>query len=381
MKSTEELRAAGRLAVLATTGVTDVVEEMHRTIARVPLGLFYGPVRGITQLVGAGLDAALSLLGALSGERALGPRREAVLSLLNGVLGDYLGETGNPLAIQMSFRQGGGALPLDAGGLREVLAHAGGKLLVLVHGSAMNDRQWSRNGHDHGAALARDLGYTPVYLHYNTGLHISTNGRALAELLEKLVQVWPVAVDEISFVGHSMGGLVARSACHVAAAENLGWRAKLRRLVCLGSPHHGSPIERGGSWIHALLDLSAYSRPIGRLARIRGAGVTDMRFGNVLDEHWAGRDRFARADDARCDLTLPDGVDCFAIAGTRAKTMAEKLPGDGLVPVHSALGRHERRDLTLPFPEAHQWIALGTRHLDLLDRPEVYAQLRDWFAA
>ena len=59
----------------------------------------------------------------------------------------------------------------------------------------MNDLQWSRDGHDHGTALAADLGYTPLYLHYNTGEHISTNGRRLANLLESLVQEWPQPVE------------------------------------------------------------------------------------------------------------------------------------------------------------------------------------------
>jgi len=109
--------------------------------------------------------------------------------------------------------------------------------------------------------------------------------------------------------------------------------------------------------------------------------VTDMRFGNVLDEHWHSHDRFEPIPDGRGNLTLPDGVDCYAIAASTAKAMAAKLPGDGLVPVDSALGRHKRRGLTLAFPESHQWIALGTGHLDLLGKPEVYAKLREWLGA
>src|ERR1700722_609660 len=342
-----DLRAASKLVVDATKAVTAVVEEMHRTIgsgppllgrpfagpARAWTGLVYAPIRGVTHLVGAALDAALAQLAPLLGESIPGPEREAVVAVVNGVLGDYLEETKNPLATRMVFRQNGEALPLEAQALRERLPDARAKILLLVHGSSMTDRQWLRGGHDHGAALAGELGLTPVYLLYNSGLHISTNGRELAGLLDQLVRAWPVEVSEISILGHSMGGLVARSACHVAAAESLPWLSRVRNLVTLGTPHHASPLERSGNWLDALLGISSYSAPLRRLTRLRSAGVTDMRFGHFLDEHWEGADRFAHVADSRRDLTLPPGVACYAIAATTATALSDKLPGDGLVPV------------------------------------------------
>lgn len=393
-KHAEDLRGAAKLAIEGTKGVTRVVEDMHRTIASGPrilgrplampvraiMGLVYGPIRGITDLVGGGIDLVLSQVAPLLGEGTPGPERDALVAALNGVLGDYLEETKNPLAIQMELRSEGRALSLESGALRDAIPHANGKLLVLVHGSSMNDRQWNRLGHDHGAALAKDLGYTPVYLRYNTGLHVSTNGRAFSALLEDLVASWPVPVEELTLLGHSMGGLVSRSACHIAEVENLSWRTKLRRLVFLGTPHHGSPLERGGNWVDVLLDLSAYSAPLARLGQIRSAGVTDLRFGNVRDEDWQGRGRFALSPDTRTALALPKDVACYTIAGTTAHPMAEKLLGDGLVPRDSALGRNERPDLTLAFPEENQWIAADTGHLDLLNRQSVYDKLRAWLA-
>ena len=242
----------------------------------------------------------------------------------------------------------------------------------------MNDRQWLSGGHDHGAALARDLGYTPLYLRFNSGLHISTNGRAFADLLERLVLAWPVPLGELVIVGHSMGGLVARSACSAGERAGHAWRQRLGKLICLGSPHHGAPLERGGNWIDLLLGISRYSDPLSRLGRLRSAGVTDMRFGNVLDEHWNGRDRFLHGSDPRGAMTLPAGVACYAIAGTRTPRAGGKLRSDGLVPVDSALGRHPRADLTLPFPAAHQWIGYGMGHLELLGAREVYSTMRAW---
>jgi pimeloyl-ACP methyl ester carboxylesterase len=392
----DDLRAASRLAVEATTRVTEVVEAMHTTIASGPAvlgkplsgpvrlinGVVYGSIRGVTRLVGASIELALAPLASVLGESAPGPEREAAVAVLNGVLGDYLAETKSPLALGMRLRRDGHAFELDREALRAALPHASGKLLVLVHGSSMNDLQWRRGGHDHGEALARDLGYVPLYLQYNSGRHVSTNGRELDALLERLVTEWPVPVDELVLLAHSMGGLVARSACHLSelGASRL-WRKKLTRLVCVGTPHHGAPLERGGNWLDVLLGVSRYSAPLARLAKLRSAGVTDMRFGNVLDEDWAGRDRFALGRDTRAKVALPAGVACYAIAGTTSREGAKNYFGDGMVPVDSAFGRHARADLNLAFPEAHRWIAPGIGHMDLLGRPEVYEKLRSWLSA
>jgi hypothetical protein len=394
------LRGASRLAVEATTSVAGVVEAMHhgigagpailgRPLAR-PVALFtgpaYGSIRAVTRLVGAGVEAVLDHLAPaftlLPGARApRPPPLEALVAVLNGVLGDHLAERRNPLAIEMRLRSDGRPLELDREALRAAFPKATRALLVLVHGSCVSDLQWTREGHDHGAALARDLGFTPVYAHYNTGLHASVNGRALAALLEQLVTAWPARPADLVLLGHSMGGLVARSACHVGEAEGHAWRRRLRALACVGTPHHGAPLERGGHWIDLLLGVSRYSAPLARLGQIRSAGVTDMRHGNVLDEHWEGRDRFGYRRDDRVPLPLPAGVRCYAIAATTdARGVAGRRPSDGLVTVDSALGRHARPELTLGFPQANQWIAHGTTHLELLSRPEVYARLRAWLS-
>lgn len=391
-KHSDDLRAANRLAVEATRAVTDLVEAMHQQIGAGPArlgkpldapvrtvtGLVYGGVRATTALVGAGVDLALAQLAPLLGERVPGREHQAILAALNGVLGDYLASTGNSLAIPMRMRSAGRPLELSRPGLRTGFPQAGPRLLVLVHGSSMNDLQWRRDGHDHGAALARELGHTPVYLHYNSGLHISDNGRQFDELLEQLVSQWPVPVEELAIVGHSMGGLVARAACHQADGRDRAWRRALRHLVCLGSPHHGAPLERGGNWIDLLLGGSRFSAPLARLGRVRSAGITDLRFGNVLAEHWQGRDRFAHAPDPRASLTLPAGVSCYTVAATLSPAPAGKLRGDGLVPVSSALGTHAAPALDLRFPEEHRRIVYGIGHFDLLGHAEVYQAVRAW---
>lgn len=394
---TDDLRGINQLVINGIVGVVDLVEAMHYNVASLPglvakpkrdrttgiTGLVYQSIRGVVGLVGIGLDSLLGRLEPLLDERSSWRGRETLLAVLNGVLGDYLAASNNPLAITMRVRRGGVALPDERESLAAAIPHAGGKLLVLLHGLCMNDLQWKRTGHDHGASLARDLAYTPMYLHYNSGLHISTNGRAFAERLEALVQLWPVPLTELVIIGHSMGGLVARSACYYGALARHEWVRHLDKLVFVGTPHHGAPLERGGNWVDLLLGASRYSAPLARLGKIRSAGITDLRFGNLVDEDWNKRDRFKRTGDLRVAVPLPQGVACYAIAATTGKTagdLSDRLIGDGIVPLASALGHHDNPKLALTFEKSRQWVAYGIGHLDLLSRPEVYAQIKQWLA-
>lgn len=383
----EDLRGVSRMAFDAVGGVTGVVERMHATILRRPLpfgraadappkgitGFVYRSVRGVTQALGTGADALLAAAAPLLPE---GPRtrgREALVAIANGVYGDYLAHHGNPLAIDMTLRHAG--RPVDARNPSASLAAAGAPapragLVIFVHGLCMNDLGWHRNGHDSGAALAAELGRSVLHLRYNSGLHVADNGRRFSELLEQLLGHWPVPVEDLSIVGHSMGGLVARSACHHAQGAGHRWTASLRRLVFLGTPHLGAPLERGGRWLELLLGVSPYSAPLAVAGRRRSAGIKDLRTGTVtLDGS---------------SVPLPRGVQCYAAAATLAKrrgALADRLIGDGLVPLHSALGRARDRTRALRIPTAHRWIGYGMGHIDLLWRPQVHAQLRSWLAS
>lgn len=390
-----DLRGAARLATDATTGLTDLVEAMHERIARLPgmpapplagrtagiTGLVYQSIRGVTRVVGGSIDALLGLLAPALGPEDPVPEREALLAALNGVLGDYLAATANPLAIPMALRSAGRALPLDAAALAASLPQASSQLLVMIHGLCMNDLQWTREGHDHGLALGRALGATPVYLHYNSGLHVSINGRALAQQLERLVEQWPQPVQRLGLVGHSMGGLLARSALHHAVQAGQRWPAQLCDMVFLGTPHHGAPLERAGNWVDVVLGATPYAAPFARLGKLRSAGITDLRHGNLLDEDWVGRDRFARQADRRQPVPLPDGPRCWAVAaslGQQTGGLKGSLLGDGLVPLDSALGRHRDPARCLAFAPDRQWTGQGIHHLELLQHPRVFAQLLKW---
>ena len=379
-----DLRGAARMIADAAEATTEVVEKMHRTIQVSPgtlgvsmtdrtkgiTGLVYRSIRTGIRLVGQAIDAGLPPLMMLLPEGESTRVRDAYRSAANGVYGDYLARTGNPLAIDMSLHHRG--RQVDLSDPTNLLRQHGdevpaSKLLVLAHGSCMNDQQWNRNGHDHGAALADDRGYLPLHLRYNSGLHIVSNGRAFAELLENLIGNWKLPVQELAIMGHSMGGLVARSACHYARAAGHAWPRYLRKLVFLGTPHHGAPLEQGGHGLDVLMALSPYSMPLTRLSKARSAGITDLRHGTISADEYS--------------VPLPSGVKCYAAAAVLAAKrglLSDRLVGDGLVPLDSALGRHRDVDRSLKIPKSRQWIGYGLSHRDLLCDPEVYAQLRSW---
>ena len=393
-----DLRGISRMAIDAVSGVVALVEALHATIAKKTTTLagplvggaieattaaVYAGIRQTTRAVGAGLDRALLALEPELHKLESSPLREAVVAAVNGVLGDHLAESGNSLAITMQLRRDGRPLLLTHEGIGAAVAAPRSKILILVHGLCMNDLLWRRGGHDHGTALERDLGFTALYLRYNSGLHVSTNGRELARLLDELIAAWPVPISEIVILAHSMGGLIARSACHYACAANRAWPGKLRGIVFLGTPHDGVPLERVGHWFHLLWDKTSFTAPFARLGKVRSAGITDLRHGYVLDEDWQGRDRFADDASPRRPLALPEGVECCAIAATLARAGAplrEQWIGDGLVPVPSALGRYRDPALNLAIPPARQWTAYGANHLDLLGRADVYERILAWLA-
>jgi pimeloyl-ACP methyl ester carboxylesterase len=400
-----DLRAVAQLATQATQGVTRLAEGVHQSVWGTlgagkadsgktggVTGLVYQSLRGVTQLVAKGLDRALAklepYLEPLTDPENSTPEREAVLAALNGVLGDHLADSGNPLATQMSLRMAGQALDWQA---MPAKTQVTGKVLLLVHGLCMNDLQWAAQHQassaapaiavDHGQALASALGYTPVYVRYNTGLHTSDNGQALSQQLDELAAHWPKALTEITVLAHSMGGLVARSAVHSAQQRNAPWLKHLKNIVFLGTPHHGAPLEKAGNWVDIILGSTPYSKPFAKLGQLRSSGITDLRYGHVVEQDWQGQDRFHRKPDSRTPAPLPGGVACYTIAATIAaqrSPMALRIVGDGLVPLSSALGQHTDSARSLQFAKASQRIVYRTNHMQLLSSPEVTQQVVKW---
>jgi pimeloyl-ACP methyl ester carboxylesterase len=397
-----DLRGAAQLATQAVVGVTRITEGVHQSVWRtlgVPggaggdrtrglTGAVYDSVRGATRLLGKGLDGALAgvapllepLLDTTDLAQPESLRREALLPALNGVMGDRLAATGNPLATPMSLRWKGRALQE-----RVLPAALSPRVLLFIHGLCMNDLQWqpAPPAGGHVDALAATLRAEPIRLRYNSGQHISYNGRELSLQLERLLALWPTAIESISVVAHSMGGLVMRSALQQAQEGCMRWPQRLRHIVFLGTPHHGAPLERAGNWVGQLLRHTAYSAPFTKLVELRSAGITDLRHGLLLDSDWQGRGRFENGADTRTAVPLPTDVACFTVAATttaQRSALADRIVGDGLVPLHSALGQHDDAARCLDFADDTQHVCYGMNHMQL-HHAEVTAQMQRWLAA
>jgi hypothetical protein len=315
-----ELRAAGRLGGLAFGGLVSRIEQVHQAIAGGsfgPAGPAGAPARVVHDTVArgtyllvrtAGLAAATaagqaaSLLGA-GGEPAGRDRAGSLaLAALNAVAGDRFGPGLEPLAIEMAVRAGGGDVGLTAGQVAAAFPGATPDLAVFVHGLAETDESWRRRAGDwapYGDRLRAQFGYTPVYVRYNTGRHVSDSGRDLADLLDGLERAWPEPVREILLAGHSMGGLVIRSACHYGREASAGWVDRVRHVFYLGSPHLGAPLARAAGVAGQILGMIPETRPFAGLAA-GPASVRDLRHGYLLDDDWAGCGR-----TAACAITGP----------------------------------------------------------------------------
>ncbi|MEG3048887.1 MAG: hypothetical protein RR792_01700 [Thermomonas sp.] len=377
----DDLRGANRLLVDAVAGTTDLVEAVHASVLAWPrriVGLprrdatggipaiAYSAVRGIARVAGTGIDQVLGWLPTTTGEANRIPQREAAVAALNGVLGDHLQATGNPLALVARLRMAGRALVLDRTALAASHPDVGPRLLVMVHGLCMNDLQWQQGGHHHGNRLADELGFEVIHLHYNSGLPIAANGCEFSRLLQQLADAWPVPIERIAILAHSMGGLVSRAAIATAQADGSPWLERLDTLACLGTPHLGAPLERAGDLLQTLLGISTHSAPFKALGGLRSAGIQDLRHGSLHAGHPA----------------LPAHVRDYVIAGSTqaagARGSVRHPRGDGLVSVDSAFGEHRDPRRRLAIPDEHKLLVHATGHIALLGNAEVHARLRHW---
>ena len=381
-----DVQGLSRLAIDGVTGTAELVEQLHYAIARVSgptlparngrmrgvSGLVYRSIHGITGLVGQSLDFGFRQILPRLPTAASTPQRERFLGVINGVLGDHLEAGENPLALRMQLRYQGSALATDVQHWPGKLTGRTDKLVVLIHGLCMTD-------HD-CFVLANNIeqldGATPIQLFYNSGRSIAQNGKDLADLLDRLVCSQPDACKELVLIGHSMGGLLARSAVHHAVLAKQGWTNRLTRLITLGSPHHCAPLERIGYQIDRALALTPFSRPFTRLGRIRSAGILDLRDGRLCETK-RKRGNHPRKEPA--PTLFPQQTRMYAIAGTLAEQahgLKSRTLGDGLVTVDSALGQ-QLPEVQRP-PSQRQAVMTQTGHLSLLQDKKVALLITNW---
>lgn len=398
----EELTALGELAGDAAGGLASQIQQMHLGIAGrvwrwvgpggIPVRVVhdrvaersYAAARRLTRrLVREGVVAlgVAQSPDAPSIERTVAGR--ALLGALNGVWGDTLARQDNHLAFEMTLRSGGQDVPLTPVGLRRAYPYATPRLAVFLHGLCETDDAWMIGAARHvpyGFRLQAELGYTPLYLRYNTGLHISDNGRQLARLLDQVSRAWPTEIHEVALLGHSMGGLVARSACHYS--DGCAWCDKVRHVFTLGSPHLGAPLEQAANAASYVLGRLPETRALlaGPL-NLRSVGIKDLRYGYLVDECWRDQDCDAFLRNTSRDIPFLRTAHHYFVCATLSRdpgSLSARIVGDLLVLQASAWAH--RRGERLRFPVEHYSHVGHMNHFELLNHPAIYRQIRRWMS-
>lgn len=388
-----------RLDVVAPVGeVARRLDNAHRLIS----GAVYASIHGVSRGVDAVTEVPFVLAGGSTDSHiqfdVVTPLRsdavgslpwivDAAQSALNGFVGDYLHRNGNGLDLGMSLQHDGRTLRPDPGTLADRIPGATEKIAVFVHGlsctewcwSLFAEQLWGDPQMNYGAKLGADLGYTPLYVRYNSGRHISENGRLLASLLDQVVTAYPRPVEEIVLVGHSMGGLVARSAAHYGDTQAQPWTQHLRHVFCIGSPNLGAPLEQGANLVATV--LGAFDTPGAQvpalLLNARSVGIKDLRFGYIVDEEWQDQDADALLDNNRQQVPFVDQVAYSFVASSVTRDPKHpmgRLIGDLLVRLPSAAGAHPEPAYRVPF---HMGAVFGgLTHFHLANHPDVYEQIK-----
>lgn len=400
-----EVRATGEITGAVLAGGVGLVRDMHLTIAdRVFRAI--GPSGGAVRVAHDGISRAVygvvrevnrwaPRVAATAGALAVSPdavalhetkRGNAALGAINGLWGDHLAAGENELGLGMTVRHDRADVRIDAADLRRAFPDATGRLAVFVHGLCETDDHWwpsegkqqKVGAFNFGTRLA-DAGFTPVYVRYNSGLHISDNGARLSALLDDLTAAWPVPVDEVALVGHSMGGLVARSACQHGDLGGAEWVRQTRSVFGLGTPHFGAPLERGVNVLAWSLRNVPETRGLARLLNTRSVGVKDLRFGSLLEDDWTDVDVDGFLTGRAAEVPFLEHVGYYFIGATVTRNRNHPLgwlAGDLLVQFSSASGAGRRRRLPFAIDNGHH--LGGLNHFDLLSHPDVYAQLERW---
>lgn len=401
-------KAAGRRTVrrFVPSGRPTEVAEAVLVVKETFSATTYGSIRLINNTVRLMTQAGLSMADSQADADGEATSDEAVTpmcsdaagtlpwlldhaeSVLNGVVGDHLAARDNALALDMTLRKDGAPIQITPEAIRAAWPAPSRRVAVFVHGLTATEWSWTLGAEKLwgdptttlGSRLEAQEGLTSLYIRYNTGLHISTNGLALSTLLDELVAAWPVPLEEISLIGHSMGGLVVRGAAHRGDRDAATWVRALRHVICLGSPHLGAPLEKIANATGALLEAidAAGAQVPAEVLRARSAGIKDLRFGYTSDEEWRGKDPDALLEDHRLDLPLVDGVAYYALGATLTHDTehpAGKLIGDWLVRTPSATGQAPTPLRRVPFRTTQ--VVGGLTHNAIVNHPDVYAFVRD----
>lgn len=358
--------------------VVTPVEFVHDQVTRTAYGAAAMALEGAAEVVGTSASKAAEASRASRFGRGTARRTGGVLAFVHGFNGDKMAASGVPLSYPMGLRRSGYAVTATPGDLAEAYPDAAPQVVVFVHGFVGTEQMWKRHASrdeqgrrlSYGRQLEAQGDWSALWVRYNTGLRISTNGRDLAALLEEVVQNWPVPVERIVLIGHSMGGLVASSAL-MQWPTSATWGPKVTDLITLGTPYHGSPIEQGANFLAEHLSGYGATKWVSDVIAFRSEGIKDMRPGNLFlaDTHHAMPD----AADWRRMLAPQMVVRHLAIAATLTKdphARLGKIVGDGVVLRSSARGG---ADSGL----SRSTMMGSMSHNDLVNDPRVYEVIAD----
>ncbi len=401
----DDIEAIGELTGTALSATSGLIGEMHESIAKRPfeiIGPAAAPVRavhdGLSRAIYKGVRTGLRV-ASRTGAQALTLRADEssprlvdtptgarALTAINGMYGDHLHEVGSSLAFEMEIRRGGQAVPAVAESLQRAFPGATPRIAVFIHGLFENDQSWKFSGTaklddtppTYGERLQVELGFTPIMLRYNTGRRVSHNGRQAAALIDSLVRGWPVEVQEVVLIGHSMGGLVARSTCHYGQLERFAWTDAVRHVFCLGTPHLGADIEKGVNVLGWAFGQLPETGALRTFLNTRSVGIKDLRFGALVDEDWHGHDADEFLLDRCQEVPFLQQANYYFISATLSDGPLGTLVGDLLVRTPSATGRGVGEGRVIPFHPDNGHELAGIHHFHLLNDPAVYEQIRAW---
>lgn len=387
------LEGLTQLATMGVVEVTDIVEAIHREIMLRPLGRLnerhmgkwqrgitgriYGTVRQASSLIGNNIVTGLRLYNRIRKKADTPPlpkKLKPLVNVINGVMGDHLVKYNNPLALTMVL--------YDRYGRRQQ-GDVSDRVIVLCHGLCMSHLSWLpfKEGSLGERILNRQPQVTILYVDYNTGRRISQNGHLLSKVLQDLVDKHQ-NINQIDLIGHSMGGLVARSALYYGKEQGFDWVNRTSHLITLGSPHHGANLERIGYFVQDTIAKLPFAGALAKLGDLRSAGIIDLRHGSIRDADWQTLEgRGVLPADFLHPAKLPLHVKTYLVAASIAEahyySKATNLLGDGLVTVASALGEDNAEHL-LAVPKGRKAVFYGVSHYNLLYSARVHEQVINW---
>lgn len=352
------------LAMRSAQEVTDLVAEMHSTITDMPSPMNKKHQANAQRApfpyrIVSGSFATLARLSHLMTAKTEF-NTLAVLrtqAALNGVCGDKLETWNSPLASSLTIRgEKGQVLDTAQWAQQSAKGH-----VLFLHGLCHHDLEWHQSAnHRQFIQELSEQGYQIAWLRYNTGRAISANGQELAALLERH---FANKGQPIWLIGHSMGGLLIRSASHYAAVQNHTWLTRLSHAAYLGSPHLGAPWEVAGNKLNNLLNITPYTRPLMRLGNIRSRGIKDLHDGQLTTEPSMP--------------PLAEMVSHLLLATAWSEAHTDNWIGDGIVPVSSALAQDGRGDM-LSAPQLKRVLLNDINHIAIMNDERVYQELRQW---